>query len=206
MSRARALAPLVVSAACAAGCASAVGAPRPATVPAVAEDQVSSTVTAEIRAPVAEVFRYVVDEGTPARDLRSYGLAPGVRGDVKLTEGGWDHVGARRVVVLDGGATLHEEIEALDPPRGFAYRVSDFSFSMKDLATEGRGYWELAPTEHGTRVTWTYVFKATSCPAQPVLRAAVAAFFHPYMERGLASIQKHVEDPRGATPAPEATC
>ncbi|APR78239.1 Hypothetical protein A7982_03586 [Minicystis rosea] len=182
--------------ACATGCASRVGAPAPAGAPPVDEDRVSSTVTTEVHAPIDEVFKYVVDEGTPARDLRAYGAAPGVRGGIRLTEGGWDHVGAKRVVLLEGGSTLREEIELLDPPRRFGYRVSDFDFSIKDLASEGHGYWEFTPTAAGTRVTWTYVFTAKSCPARPALRAAVGTFFHPYMERGLASIRRRIEEPK----------
>ncbi len=163
--------------------------------PPASPDQVASTVSTEIHAPIEEVFRYVVDEGTPARDLRAYGLAPGVRGGVRLTQGGWDHPGARRVVVLDEGATLVEEIERIEAPHRFGYRVSDFSFSMKNLASEGHGYWEFVPSAEGTRVTWTYVFTARSCPVEPALRAAVGAFFQPYMERGLASIRRSIEAP-----------
>jgi polyketide cyclase/dehydrase/lipid transport protein len=188
--------PMVVGIACAlgaAGCASAVGGPRAGGVPPASSDQVSSTVSTVIHAPIDDVFQYVVDEGTPARDLRAYGMAPGVRGGVRLTGGGWDHVGARRVVVLDEGATLVEEIERIEAPRRFGYRVSDFSFEMKDLASEGHGYWEFVPTAEGTRVTWTYVFTARACPVEPALRAAVGVFFHPYMERGLASIRRSAE-------------
>jgi hypothetical protein len=50
-------------------------------------------------------------------------------------------------------------------------------------------------------VTWTYVFTAKSCPARPALRAAVGAFFHPYMERGLAAIRRRIEEPKPRTAA-----
>ena len=66
----------IACAAGAAGCASQVGGPRAGGVPAARPEQVSATVSAEIRAPIAEVFRYMADEGTPARNLRPYGLAP----------------------------------------------------------------------------------------------------------------------------------
>ena len=66
----------IACAAGAAGCASQVGGPRAGGVPAARPEQVSATVSAEIRAPIAEVFRYAADEGTPARNLRPYGLAP----------------------------------------------------------------------------------------------------------------------------------
>lgn len=176
-----------------AGCASQIGAAPASTVPALTADQVASTVETEVRAPIEAVFDYVVREDTPARDLRGYGLVDGVQGDRRLTAGGWDHPGARRVVVLEGGSTLVEQIERLDRPHHFRYRVSDFSFVLRHLATEGRGYWELLPEAAGTRVRWTYVLTAKSCEARPALRAAVDAFFEPYMRQGLASIRRHIE-------------
>lgn len=177
------------------GCASEVGSARPSSMPAQRSNQVSSTVSVDIAAPIAEVFDYVVREDTPERDLRSYGPIGGVRGGVRLTDGGWDHSGARRVVVLDGGSTLVEEIELIERPHRFGYHVKDFSFIVKDVATEGRGYWEFEPMKDGgTRVSWTYTFTARSCPAQTPLRAAMSAFFHPYMAHGMASIKKHIEE------------
>jgi hypothetical protein len=182
-----------------AGCASRGEYARQPSAPAPRVDEVSATVTADIDAPLAEVFDYVVREDTPARDLRSYGPVAGVRGSVRLTEGGWDHAGARRIVVLDDDSTLVERIELLDRPRRFGYRVSDFSSVVKNFATEGHGSWDFASTPAGTHVVWTYTFHARSCPSEPVLRAMVAAMFKPYMERGLHSIAVHIEGESAVT-------
>jgi hypothetical protein len=176
------------------GCASEVGAARPSELSPARGDEARATVVADIDADAGEVFDYVVREDTPARDLRAYGPVGGVKGSVRLTDGGWDHVGATRVVVLDGGGTLVESIEVLDRPRRFAYRVEGFhGFAAEDFAREGRGFWTFEPTPTGTRVSWTYTFKARSCPSEPVLRAAMAAFFRPYMENGLRSIKLHID-------------
>jgi hypothetical protein len=158
-----------------------------------ARGEVAATVTADIRAGIDEVYDYVVREDTPARDLRAYGPIGGVRGSVKLTAGGWDHPGARRVVVLDDGATLVEQIDALERPLHFAYHVNDFSFVVKDFATGARGDWVFTPTAMGTHVVWTYTFAPRSCPAEPALRALVATLFKPYMAHGMASIRVHIE-------------
>lgn len=175
------------------GCASTFGPAPSANAPALAPNDVAATVTDEILAPVDRVYDYVVREDTPARDLRGYGLVAGVRGDRRLTEGGWDHAGARRVVILEDGSTLHEEIEELARPSSFRYRVDAFDFSIGWFASRGRGFWTFEPMGDRTRVTWTYVFTARSCEARPALRAAIGTQFAPYMRRGLASIKQHVE-------------
>lgn len=176
-----------------AGCASTIGrAPGPA-VPRLAPDQVAATVQLDVGAPPAVVYDYVIREDTPQRDLRSYGLVSGVRGGVRLTEGGWDHVGARRVVVLEDGSTLKEQIERLERPGRFQYRVEDFDFALRFVASKGRGYWDFTKTETGTRVTWTYVFDAKSCQTRPLVRAALRTQFEPYMRHGLEAIRAHVE-------------
>ncbi len=63
----------------------------------------------------------------------------------------------------------------------------------------------VVPSAEGTRVTWTYVFTARACPVEPALRAAVGAFFQPYMERGLASIRRSIEAPALRASALEVT-
>lgn len=174
-------------------CTSTPGGPPGPTVPALSDDQVASTVELDIRASPEAVYDYVVREDTPARDLRSFGLVPGVRGDVRLTEGNWDRVGARRVVVLEDGSTLHEDIEQLDRPVSFRYRVHDFDFALKTVAEYGRGYWSFTGTPDGTHVVWTYVFNASSCAARPALRAVIGTQFTPFMRHGLARIRADVE-------------
>jgi hypothetical protein len=178
---------------CLAGCASTIGHMPAPEVPRLARDQVAATVRLDVSAPPAVVYDYVVREDTPQRDLRAYGLLPGVRGGVRLTEGGWDHVGARRVVVLEDGSTLREQIEELDRPARFRYRVDDFDFALRLLASKGRGYWDFTQTGAGTRVTWTYVFDAKNCQARPLLRAAIRTQFEPYMRRGLEAIRAQIE-------------
>ncbi|NVB38259.1 SRPBCC family protein [Pseudenhygromyxa sp. WMMC2535] len=173
-----------------AGCAE----PSPSEAPEGSPRQARATVSTTVDAPLGEVFDYVVDRETPARDLRGYGRVPGVRGDVQLTEGGWDHPGARRVVVLEDGTTLREDIEVLERPARFEYRVHDFQFAINKLASEGRGEWTFAQTQAGTRVTWTYVFAAKRRATLPALRAVVSKHFEPYMQNGLDSIRAHIED------------
>jgi Polyketide cyclase / dehydrase and lipid transport len=174
-------------------CTSEIGVARAPSVPTLSASQVAISVETEVHAPPDVVFDYVVREDTPARDLRSYGIVNGVRGGVRLTDGGWDHAGARRIVVLEDGSTLREQIERLERPTHFRYRVDNFSFMLKDLASEGRGYWELVAIPGGTRVKWTYVFTARACATRPALRAAMGAFFEPYMRQGLGSIRTHIE-------------
>jgi hypothetical protein len=154
---------------------------------------VSHTETVTIFAPLASVYDYVARETTPAHDLARVGLVPGVSGDHILTPGGWDHVGATRLVYLEDGSSLVEAIEALDPPSHFAYRVSDFGWPLSALVQKGHGSWEFtADPDGGTHVAWTYAFTPPTCLTEPALALFVATQFQPYMAHGLAAIAADV--------------
>jgi hypothetical protein len=172
----------------------------PAQAPATAPDasHPSATVETIVNAPAEEVFAFVVAEDTPRRVLKPYGLIPAVKGSVIL-DGPWDHPGANRTVVLDGGQTLHEEITAYDSPRFFSYEISDFSFSLKTIASKGRGTWSFVDMGDRTKVTWTYSFEPSSCPVRPALGFFVSTFYHPFMERGMAAIKLEVEEKHPAS-------
>lgn len=186
MLRAMLLGMLVIS-----GCGQ-VGATRPDSLPPLRSDQAAATVTTEIARPLEEVFDYVVREDTPARDLAPRGPIAQVRGAVRLTAGGWDHAGARRVVVFADASTLLEQIERFERPQHFAYQVKDFTAAVRTLAVGGHGVWEFTPSASGTRISWTYTFTARSRATRSLLRTMVRLYFHPYMVSGMASIQKHL--------------
>lgn len=154
---------------------------------------VSETVSAEIDAPIEDVYDYVAREDTPARDLHRFLLVPGVRGDRLITPGGWDHPGARRFVFLDDGASCVEELDVLDRPRRFAYHSDDYSFPLGLMIAEARGTWTFETSGAGTSVSWTYTFTPRSCLKQGELRVFARTMFQPYMQRAMTSIANHIE-------------
>ena len=65
---------------------------------------------------------------------------------------------------------------------------------------EATTYRSLAPASGGrTRVVWTYTFTPRSCALELGLPGFVDAFLHPYMERGMDSIEQHILE---ASPKP----
>jgi hypothetical protein len=184
-----------------AGCASETADDEPVTeqqadeLRDVHECTVSETVTAEVEAPIEDVYDYVARRDTPARDLRPYLLVPGVRGDKLLTPGGWDHSGARRIVLLDDGARCVEQLDELERPSHFSYHSNDYSFPLGLMIGEARGSWTFGTTAQSTTsVSWTYTFTPRSCMSKLELRVFAQKMFKPYMERAMTSITRHIEE------------
>lgn len=153
---------------------------------------VSNTVAVDIDAPVDTVFKFVVNEDAPGKVLRRYGPVPSVK-ESRIVDGPWERVGARRVVVLDNGGTLEEEITAYDRPVLYAYRISDFHFFLKGFSARGSGVWQFFPVGDKTRVVWTYSFEPKSPGTRPLLDVGVSWFYRPFMSRGLKETKAQIE-------------
>jgi hypothetical protein len=159
----------------------------------------SNTVSIDIDAPLDEVYAFVVAEDAPGKVLRRYGPVPAPK-ESRIIDGPWERVGARRVVTLDNGGTLEEQITAYDRPALYAYRISDFHFFVKGFSASGAGVWQFFRTDAGkTRVVWTYTFEPKSRGRRPLLDVGVSWFYRPYMRRGLEETKQQLERQHRAT-------
>jgi hypothetical protein len=195
---AAACAVLVSASAVVSACAAPTQSEEPADVSTelrAADDCTASvTVSRSIAASPERAYEYVAREDTPARDLRSYLLVPGVRGDEITSPGGWDHAGATRTVFLDFGASCVEQLDVLDAPARFAYHSYGYSFPLGAFISVAHGSWTFTPTSsNATLVTWTYTFSPTTCAVAPELRRFSEDMFRPYMDQAMASIAAHIE-------------
>lgn len=158
---------------------------------------VAVTVTGRVSAPVQDAFRFVTAEDVLPKVLLGYGPVPGVASTSGNT-GPWDVPGSVRTVHLKNGDTAREEVTDYSAPDYFAYRVSDFSFALKHIATQGWGQWWFTPDEGGTHVTWTYTFTARSALTQPLLRMFALLLWRGYMQVAMRETNMHLEGRRAA--------
>lgn len=153
---------------------------------------IAVTVTERVRAPVHNVFNFVVAEDVLPKILLGYGPVPGVTATSGNT-GPWDVPGSARTVHLKGGDTAKEQVTDFEAPSYFAYRVTDFTFALKHFATQGRGQWWFTPTEGGTQVKWTYTFTARSRLTQPILAVFARLLWRGYMRVAMRETRTQLE-------------
>lgn len=153
---------------------------------------VAVTVRGRVRAPIQDVFHFVVAEDVLPKVLLGYGPVPGVVATSGNT-GPWDVPGSMRTIHLKNGDTAREQVTDFQPPSYFAYRVSDFTFVLKHLATQGRGQWWFTSGEGGTHVKWTYTFMARSAFTQPFLRIFALLLWRGYMRVAIRETKAQLE-------------
>lgn len=127
-----------------------------------------------------------------ARIFPGLGPLPAVVGTRDQT-GGWDHVGASRVVELSDGSHAHEHLTAYEPPRHFAYRVDGFTGLLRGLVSHADGAWWFSDAGGGTtHVRWMYVFAPRAARAS-VVRAVIAPVWSVYERRALSLAASEAE-------------
>lgn len=105
--------------------------------------------------------------------LTGYNLLPAVVRTSGNT-GPWDQPGSSRTVHLADGTTAREQVTDYDRPRYFAYRTSDYTFSLKYLSTGAKGQWWFEEKDGQTNIRWTYAFKAKGPVTASLLSSSCA--------------------------------
>jgi hypothetical protein len=125
----------------------------------------------------------IVTPSDPTRFYPKYGVLPAVVA-VRNQTGAWDAPGQSRTLELSDGSTVVERLTIVDPPRRFAYRLSDFTGKFGGLVAFAEAEWDFDASVEGTRIRWTYSYHA-----QPkrgwIVRLIVRLFWAPYMKRVL---------------------
>ena len=144
------------------------------------------------RVAVETAFDVIVPIELP-RLFRGFGPLPAVVATRGQT-GGWDHVGASRVVQLSDGSEVNERITAYDRPRYFAYRVGPFeSGPLRHVVVDAQGeWWFTARDTMNTAIRWTYTFRPRRY-ATPLVRLLIAPLWRGYAKRALGLAIDRVE-------------
>lgn len=151
--------------------------------------EIAVTREAFIPSAIEDVFDFVAAEGVLPKILTGYGLVPGVASTSDIS-GPWDRPGSHRIVHLADGSTVNEGLTHHDRPSYFAYRVSNPSFALKHLMFEARGQFWFERDNGGTRVRWTYTFRAKNLVARLPLALFVRTQWKGYMDVCLANIAR----------------
>jgi hypothetical protein len=125
----------------------------------------------------------ILTPSDPTRFYPRFGPIPAI---VKVDDqtGDWDAVGQSRKLTLSDGGTLVERLKIVDPPRRFAYQLTDFTGFFGNLVAFADAEWDFDANVEGTRIRWTYTFHA-----QPkrgwIVRLVVVLWWGRYMKRVL---------------------
>lgn len=93
--------------------------------------------------------------------------------EVRDQTGPWERSGLTRTLVLGDGATMREELTAVNPPHSFSYRITEPTGPFGLLIDHADGKWAFEPSSGaGTTVTWSW----TIHPRSRVLTPAVHVF------------------------------
>jgi hypothetical protein len=152
--------------------------------------EVEATLKISINGPVGAVFDFVAAEDVLPKVLTGYSLLPAVVRTFGNT-GPWDQPGSSRIVHLADGTTAREQVTDYERPRYFAYRTSDYTFSLRYLATGAKGKWWFEEKEGQTNIRWTYTFTAKGALTAALLTFFVRSQWTGYMKVCLENTRGH---------------
>ncbi len=143
---------------------------------------ISITVEQTFSVPRERLFDFIVAEDVLPKVLTGYGPLPAVV-STRDVSGPWDQPGSWRHVVLADGGTAREQVTEFDRANYFAYRVSEFTFAVRYLATHATGQWWFDEPRAGeTRVRWTYTFYAKNAISAIPLKVFTTLLWRGYMQ------------------------
>jgi hypothetical protein len=121
---------------------------------------------------------------------RRYAVFPPIT-EVRDSPAPWGTEGqSRRIVLADGGSVV-ETITEADPPRTWAYELTEVTGAMKPLVRTVDGRWSFAPAGTGTRVGFSWIVHPAGRlgrAAMPVLAWAWAG----YARQALEELERHL--------------
>jgi hypothetical protein len=119
--------------------------------------------------------------------------------------GEWDHVGARRRIVLADGHFAAEEILANDRATMFRYQVWGYTNPARLMIAYAIGEFAYSEEDGKTRVIWTYSFHPTAGIVRPLLRRFVDGTWANYMRLVLETMRAEAEQYAGSAHVGDVT-
>lgn len=123
-----------------------------------------------------------------------HGPLPAVVG-VRNQTGSWDTPGRTRTLDLSDGGFVVETITRSAPPQHFDYELTEFQKIFGVLVSSALAEWTFESVGDGTRIHWTYSFRALRGRGW-IVGLIVSLWWAPYMRRVLPPIVAEIE--RGA--------
>ena len=132
--------------------------------------------------PVEQAFGFTLPEPLPRLFNRWWGPLPPIAGvDGPPT---WSEAGQVRTIHTADGASMREELLAVEAPDRFGYELTELTGAFKFLAASIDGTWSFDPVGTGTRVTWQWTIHPAAGPAAVAL-PVLGLFWKGYARRAL---------------------
>jgi len=153
---------------------------------------IAITRTQTFHHPIAAVFDFITSEEVLPKILTRFLLVPGVSGTSDIS-GPWDTPGSMRIVHLQDGSQVQEQVTDFVPHGYFEYLIWNFSNPMMKLMSKGAsGVWHFQELGPHTEVRWTYTFFARGRIAALPLRLFAHVLWRGYMDRCLHNSAMHL--------------
>ncbi len=110
-----------------------------------------------------------------------------------LTKGSYDRKGARRLVYFEGGDTLIEELIRYNPSYNYAYKIYDFTNTVKKFTHLGYGQFWFDTVGDKTRISWYYSFTYKNFFSKLILSLILSLMFKSYMKKNLKNAKDILE-------------
>ncbi len=159
----------------------------------LSKDLVTRQASINIASDRETVFNYLSAEESLTHFLKKYGPIHAV---VKheTHKGPWSMPGACRTLYFDNGDTLREEMISYHPHDSFSYHISDFSGTVKNLASMAIGEFSFSSEGSQTNVVWTYTFQAKNAFTAVIVSLFMDLFFKKYMQQNLLIAKANIEN------------
>ena len=165
---------------------------NPSKIESTGERLISHTEEINVQAPIHMAWEVFTREGSSIKFLKKRGMIPGVK-NYELKNGAWDHVGACRIVNLEDGNHITEEIIQFDSNRYFESKLTNFTNFLKNDTEYSQGQWWFVSVEGGTQIKWTYSFKPKTQISKAILITGMNLFFKGYMVNSMNNIKNLIE-------------
>jgi hypothetical protein len=146
--------------------------------------------TGTVAAPVEAVFEATLSLPLPQLYARRYGPIPPIV-EVRDQQGRWERPGQSRVFVTADGGSMREEMLSIDPPHGFANRLTVLSGPFRPIVTTIEESWTFRSAGTSTEATWEWNLHPRYGVARPLV-AVVGRLWLGYAGGVLAQLQQEV--------------
>jgi hypothetical protein len=138
-------------------------------------------------------FEFIISNDELPNWLKKSGMMDAALKAKPLT-GSYDHIGAKRLVLFDGGDTTVEELLSYNPHANYSYKISDFTNAMRKFTSQGYGQLWFDTIDDKTRITWEYSFTYKNLISRLILNIILPKKFKKFMEQSLENARLYIEN------------
>lgn len=109
---------------------------------------------------------------------------------VEVLVGPYDHIGARRKLTFGDDSTAVEQLLTYNEPANYAYRINEFSGSIKKLTDAAYGQCWFDTIDGETRISWDYTFTYKNIFGRMLLSLILTFSYKKFMKKSLENAKE----------------